>query len=304
MIRPVPRGRTLLLAGWFVVAGAALAGSAGAMTPEEIRTSIDQGHLLEAFDAATLLTAAEPTNCNAWLLLGDANRKLARVGAAAQAYRTGLEACPGDKDLLRTFGLMLDESEQYDEAARVLARYWALDSSDASLGSRLGAASYRAGRCAEGRKAYDALLAAHPERSSDRLAYAQLLSRTCKDIAAARVEFEKLMMATPDDPAVVCAWVYALADAGQTDEAAKVANNAVTAAGGSAGCLYAAWGRALEGAADSLMVKGQVEEARARYQEAVDPLTKGMTDPVFGKYCEAILAQVRYKESPMEVLNP
>jgi predicted Zn-dependent protease len=301
MTRLLPRGRTYLLAG---LVGLALAGPAAAQTPEEIRTGIEQGRLLEAFDAATRLVAAEPTNCRAWLLLGDANRKLARVGAAAEAYRTGLAACPDDKDLLRTFGLMLDESEQYDEAARVLARYWALDSSDAAVGARLGAASYRAGRCAEGRKAYDAVLAAHPGRTGDRLAYAQLLSRICKDFAAARVQFEKLMAETPNDPAVTCAWIYALADAGEADEAAKVANAAVTAGGASAGCLYAAWGRALEGAADSLMIQGKVEEARQRYQQAVDPLTKGIADPVFGKYCEAILAQVRYKESPMEVLIP
>ncbi|HEX7880030.1 MAG TPA: tetratricopeptide repeat protein, partial [Candidatus Eisenbacteria bacterium] len=248
MTRFLPRGQVSLLAA---LLGLFLAGPSAAMTPDEIRAGIEQGRLLDAFDAATLLVAAEPTNCQAWLLLGDANRKLARVGAAAQAYRTGLEACPEDKDLLKTYGLMLDESEQYDEAARVLSRYWALDSSDAALGARIGAACYRAGRCPDGRKVYDAILAANPGSSGDRLAYAQLLSRTCKDFEAAKVQFEKLVADSPNDPNVACAWVYALADAGQTDEAAKVATSALAASGGTAGCLYAAWGRALEGAADS-----------------------------------------------------
>jgi Flp pilus assembly protein TadD len=295
-----PRGRATLVAG---LVGLVLAANAGAQAPGDIRAKIDQGRLLEAVDDATRLTVAEPTNCAAWLLLGDVNRKLARVQAAAQAYRTGLEACPEDKDLLKTYGLLLDESEQYDEAARILSRFWVLDSSDPAIGARLGAASYRAGRC-DGRKAYDAVLAANPGRSQDRLAYAQLLSRVCKDFSGAQAQFQKLLAESPNDPTVVCAYVYALADAGQADEAAKVASGAVAAAGGSAGCLYAAWGRALEGAADSLMIKGQVEEARQRYQQAVDPLTKGSGDPVFGKYCEAILAQVKYKESPMEVLAP
>ena len=302
MTRFRPRCR-ILIAAWFLVAAVSPV-PGHAATADDIQKDIDEGRLIKALEAATLLTVSTPVDCRAWRLLGDANRKLTRVGAAGQAYRTGIEACPEDKELLRTFGLMLEESEQYEEASRILSRYWALDTSDPSVGSRLGAACYRAGKCNEGRLAYDALLLAHPERSSDRLAYAQLLSRVCHDLPAARAQFEKLMVERPNDPSVLCAWVYALADAGQADEAAKVAAGGLTAAGGSAGCLYAAWGRALEGAADSLMIKGQVEEARARYIEALDPLGKGTTDPVFGTYCEAILAQVKYKESPMEELKP
>jgi len=301
MISSRPRCR--FLAAWLLVA-AILPLSAQAAPHDDIQKQIEEGRLLEALDAAALLTVANPTDCRAWRLLGDANRRLTRVAAAADAYRAGLGACPDDTDLLKTYGLMLEESEQYEEAAKVLSHYWSLDTKEAAVGSRLGAACYRAGLCAEGRTAFDALLSAYPERSTDRLAYAQLLSRTCHDFPAARVQFEKLLKERPTDPAVNCAWVYALAEAGQADEAARVASAAMASAGGSAGCLYAAWGRALESAADSLMLQGQVEAARARYLEAIDPLSKGVADPVFGAYCGAILAQVKYKESPMEELKP
>ncbi|TPW15162.1 MAG: hypothetical protein FD129_948 [bacterium] len=302
MTRSRPRGR-ILLAAWLLLA-AGWPSMARAATADEIQKQIDEGRLLEAVDAATLLVTATPTDCRGWRLLGDANRRLTRTQAAAQAYRTGLGACPEDKELLRTFGLMLEEAEQYEEAAPILARYWALDPGDAAVGSRLGAACYRAGKCQEGRTAYDALLAAHPARSTDRLAYAQLLSRVCHDFPAARVQFEKLLVERPNDPAVLCAWVYALAEVGMAEEAAKAAAGGLSTAGESAGCLYAAWGRALEGAGDSLMIGGEVEKARALYLSAIDPLTKGTADPVFGGYCEAILAQVKYKESPMEELKP
>lgn len=295
------RGR--FLAAWLLVA-TILPLPAEATPADDIQKQIEAGRLLEALDGATALTVAAPTDCRAWLLLGDTNRKLTRVGAAAQAYRTGIEACPEDKALLRTYGLMLEESEQYEEAARILSRYWLLEPKDASVGSRLGAACYRAGLCTEGRAAFESLLSTYPDRSTDRLAYAQLLSRVCHDFSAARTQFEKLLVSRPDDPAVTCAWVYALADAGQADEAAKVASSALAKSGSSAGCLYAAWGRALEGAADSLMIQGQVDAARARYLEAIVPLTKGTADPVFGAYCQAILAQVKYKESPMEEIKP
>lgn len=277
---------------------------ARAQNYDEIQGQLNAGRLKEALEAATKLTEANPADCRAWRLLGDSQRRLTRIGAASGSYRKGLEACPDDRDLLRTFGLMLDESESYDEASRVLGHLWALDSSDPMIGARLGNACYRAGRCAEGRAAYDALLTAHPERATDRLAYAQLLGRTCRDATAAEAEFQKLLQANPGDSNVRCAYAFMLADAGRTADAVRVAEEGLTAGGAGAGSLYAAWGRALEVGADSLMSKAQVAPAIEMYQKAVQPLTQGSSDPVFGTYCQSLLAEVRYKMSPMEELKP
>lgn len=278
--------------------------TARAQTYDDVQGQLNSGRLKAALEAATKLTEANPSDCRAWRLLGDAQRKLTRVGLAAASYRKGLEACPEDRDLLRTFGLMLDESESYDEAARVLGRLWALDSSDPVIGARLGNACYRAGRCADGRAAYESLLAAHPDRTTDRLAFAQLLGRICHDAAAAETEFQKLLQTDAGDANVRCAYVFMLADAGRTADAVRVAEEGLQVSSRGTGCLYAAWGRALEVGADSLMSKAQVSPALDMYQKAIQPLTQGSTDPVFGSYCQSILAEVRYKLSPMEELKP
>jgi predicted Zn-dependent protease len=291
-----------VLTGGLVLAP--FAAPARAATPEEVQQKLDEGRLAEALESATELSESAPTECASWRLLGDANRRLGRAGNAIAAYRKAFEICPDDPALLQPYGRTLLESEFDDEAVRVLARLWALDSSDPEVASSLGSAAYASGNCAEGKKAYESLLAAHPGRSADRLGYAQLLSRVCRDFAAAEAEFQKLRAENPNDVMVTCAYVYALAGAGRSDEAARVASEALATGGANSGCLYAAWGRALEAAADSLMVKGEVETARALYQQAVDPLTKGSDDPVFGSYCLSVLAEVRYKESPMEELTP
>lgn len=283
---------------------AAVAPPVRAQSHDDIQAQLDGGQLKEALEAATRLTQANPADCRAWRLMGDAQRRLSRIRLAGVSYRKGLEACPDDKELLRTFGFMLDESEQYEEAARVLGQLWALDSSDPLVGSRLGGACYRSGRCAEGRKAYETLLTAHPERTTDRLAFAQLLGRVCKDPVAAEAEFLKLIQEKPDDPNVRCAYIYVLADAGRTADAVRVAEEGLKSGGNGTGCLYAAWGRALEVGADSLMSKARVAPALEMYQQAIAPLTQGAEDKVFGSYCQAILAEVRYKLSPMEELKP
>jgi predicted Zn-dependent protease len=299
LFRPAPRA---VLAGGIVLA--LCAGSALAVTPEEVQQKLDEGRLAGALESATELTETAPDDCAGWRLLGDANRRLGRAGNAILAYRKAFDICPDDPALLKPYGRTLVESEFDDEAVRILAKLWALDTSDPEVASSLGSAAYASGNCAEGKKAYESLLAAHPGRAADRLGYAQLLSRVCRDFAAADVEFQKLRAANPNDVMVTCAHVYALAGAGRADDAARVASEALAAVGTNNGCLYAAWGRALEAAADSLMALGDVEPARALYQQAVDPLTKGSDDPVFGPYCQSVLAEVRYKESPMEVLTP
>lgn len=297
--RPAPRA---VLAGGLALA--LFAGPAAAATPEEVQQKLDQGRLAEALESATELTETAPAECAGWRLLGDANRRLGRAGNAIAAYRKAFDICPDDAALLKAYGRTLLESEFDDEAVRVLSKLWATDTSDPEVASSLGAAAYASGNCAEGKKAYESLLAAHPGRSADRLGYAQLLSRVCGDFAAADAEFQKLRAEAPGDVMITCAYVYALAGAGRADEAARIASEALAAGGAGNGCLYAAWGRALEAAADSLMVKGQVEPARALYQKAIEPLTQGSNDPVFGPYCQSVLAEVRYKESPMEELTP
>jgi Flp pilus assembly protein TadD len=286
----------------FILAG--MPGSVHADTYTDIQTRMDSGQIREAAEEAAKVTAANPADCQAWKLLGDAQTRLARVDQAARSYREGLKACADDKPLLKALGMLLDETEQYDEAVRVLDRLWTLDSSDPVIGSRLGAAAYRAGRCAEGRRAFESLLKAHPDRLTDRIAYAQLLGRSCRDYAAAEAEYRIILGQRANDPAIHCALSYLQSSAGRVEDAVKTAENGISAAPGNAGCLYAAWGRALEVAGDSLMIKGSVEEARNYYRQAMDPLSKGTTDPVFGDYCKAILAEVKYKESPMEELAP
>jgi Flp pilus assembly protein TadD len=284
---------------------AAFAGGAFADPPGDIQVLLDRGELREAVEKATALTVANPADCRAWQLLGDAERRLTRVDRAVAAYREGLKACPDDKGLLRGLGLLHDEIEQYEEAVNVLDQLWKLDSTDPVIGSRLGAAAYRAGRCQEGRAAYDALLKAHPDRVADRLAYAQLLARSCRDFTASEAEYRTVLAARANDPSVHCALSYMLAASGRVEEAVKTVEQGLAAVGSDEqGCLYAAWGRALEAGGDSLMIQGNVEEARNYYRQAVAPLQKGTSDPVFGGYCSAILAEVKYKESPMEQLAP
>lgn len=270
----------------------------------DIQAQLDQGSLLDARDAATTLTTANPADCRAWLLLGDAQRRLTRVDGAVSAYQSGLKACPEDKALLRALGLLLDEAERYEEAVRIYDRLWALDTSDPLIGSRLGSVAYRANRCQEGQRAYKSLLASHPERAADRLAYALLLGRSCHDYVAAEAEYQTLLARNPGDASVHCARTYMLAAAGRIDDAVKAAETGLTTVKENAGCLYAAWGRALEAGGDSLMAGGRVADARDLYRKALVPLQKGSTDPLFGTYCQAIIADVRYKEAPMEELKP
>ena len=132
----------------------------------------------------------------------------------------------------------------------------------------------------------------------------QLLARSCRDFAAADVEYQTLLAQNPADATVHCARTYMLAAAGRTEEAVKAAEAGLAAVKDNAGCLYAAWGRALEAGGDSLMVNGRVNEARDLYQKALAPLRKGVADPLFGNYCQAIITEVRYKEAPMEELKP
>jgi Flp pilus assembly protein TadD len=268
----------------------------------DIQGQIDSGRLKEAAAAASQLTGSNPSDCRAWQLQGDAFRRLSRIDAATDAYRKGLEACADDKGLLTALGMLYDETEQYEDAVKILDRLWTLDSSDPTVGSRLGAAAYRAGRCAEGRRAYEALLKAHPDRANDRLAYAQLLTRSCKDYAAAETEYRALLSSRSTDPSIHCALAYLLSAAGRVDEAVQTAEKGIGVIQGDPGCLYAAWGRALASGGDSLMVKGQIDQARDFYRRAMVPLSKGTSDPVFGNYCQAILAEVKYKEAPMEEL--
>ena len=120
--------------------------------------------------------------------------------------------------------------------------------------------------------------------------------------AAAETEYRALLASRGTDPSVHCALSYLLSAAGRVDEAVQTAESGISVIQGEPGCLYAAWGRALVAGGDSLMAKGQVEEARNFYRRAMTPLSKGMPDPVFGDYCKAVLAEVRYKEAPMEEL--
>jgi tetratricopeptide (TPR) repeat protein len=270
----------------------------------DVQTLLEAGRLRDARDAALELTGANAADCPAWKLLGDAHRRLTRLDLAIAAYRKGLESCPEDKVLLRTLGLVYDEAENYDETVNILSRLWALDSSDPLIGSRLGAACYRAGRCTEGRKAYERLLQAHPNRTSDRTAYAHLLARSCRDYAAAEAEYRTLLAQVPGDASVHCALASLLAEAGRIEDAVKAAEAGIAAVAENAGCLYAAWGRALEAGADSLMAKGQVAQAISLYEQALAPLSKGMSDPVFGSHCKIVMDEVRYKRAPMEELTP
>jgi tetratricopeptide (TPR) repeat protein len=276
----------------------------GADPYTDIRARIDEGRLRDAQDAAVALTTANPADCRAWLLLGEARRRLTRIESAIGAYREGLKACPQDKDLLRALGAVLDETERYDDLVKVYGDLWALDPSDPLIGSRLGAAAYRTNHCQEGRGVYQALLNAHPDRTTDRLAYAQLLARACRDFAAADAEYQALLAKNPADATVHCARTYMLAAAGRTDDAVKAAEAGLAAVKENTGCLYAAWGRALEAGGDSLMVGGKVPEARDLYQKALAPLQQGAADPLFGSYCQAIISEVRYKEAPIEELKP
>jgi len=292
------------LAGFALLCSLAAAGAAGAATHEEIQADIDSGRLLRARDAATSLTAADASDCRAWYLLGETETRLTHVPQAVQAFTKGLEACPDDKDILKSLGRLYDEVEAYEDAVRVLSHLWSLDTSDPEVGSRLGAAAYRAGKCMEGKKAYETLLTTYPDRLTDRVAYALLLTRTCKDFAAAEEQYRMILGKDPSNAEANCGLAFMLSDAGRVDDAVAAAESGVGAAGTNAGCLYAAWGRALEVGGDSLMARGQVTEARALYEKAVTPLEQGMSDPIFGNYCKTILAGVRYKESPMEVLKP
>ncbi len=291
------------LAGLVLLTGTLCSAAAGAATHEEIQADIQAGRLLRARDRATTMATATPTDCRAWYLLGEAEIKLTHVSLAIDAYKKGLEACPDDKDILRSLGRTYDEIEAYEDAVRILARLWALDATDPDIGSRLGAASYRAGKCADGRKAYEGLLAAHPDRNTDRLAFALLLTRICKDYAAAEEQYRAILARNPADPQAHCGLTFLLSDAGRIDDAIAAAEAALVVSPDK-GCLYAAWGRALDVGADSLMARGKVTEAQALYGKAVEPLEKGMNDPIFGNYCKTILAGVRYKESPMEELKP
>lgn len=286
--------------------GGLLFSAAGALADPytDIQAQLDAGRLRQAQAAAQKLVSAAATDCKAWALLADANRRLTDIEGALKACKEGLAACPGDKTLLRLAATMYDEREQYGDAATYYNQLWTVDATDPLVGSRLGNACFKSDRCDDGRKVFDALLTAHPERVEDRWVYAQLLSQSCRDYAAAEAQFQKLIAAQPKRLAFHCSRAFNLVAAGQADQAVQAVQAGIAAVPDNNGCLFAAWGRALETNADSLYAHGKVTEARALYQQAVDPLTKGQTDALFGNYCKQLLADVLYKQAPMEDLKP
>lgn len=291
---------TVLLLGGLIFC----AGPAAADPYTDIQAQLDGGKLRQAQAAAQKLLAAGATDCKAWALLADANRRLTDIEGALKACKEGLAGCPGDKTLLRMAATLYDEREQYGDAATYYNQLWAVDSSDPFIGSRLGNACFKSDRCDDGRKVFDALLTAHPDRVEDRWVYAQLLSQSCKDHAAAEAQFQKLIAAQPKRLAFHCSRAFNLVASGQADAAVKAVQAGLAAVPTNNGCLYAAWGRALETSADSLYAQGKVVEARAIYQTAVEPLQKGQADALFGNYCKNLLADVLYKQAPMEELKP
>lgn len=269
----------------------------------DVQSQLDGGRFRAALKGAQALTAANAQDCRAWALQAESQRRLTDFEGAIRAYKEGLAACGSDKVLLRGVATIFDEREQYDDAATYYGQLWALDRSDQPVGSRYAHACFKADRCDEGRTVFDALLQLNPGRIEDRQLYAELLARTCRDFAAADAQYQTLIKGQPGNLSFHCARAFMLTEAGRLEDAVAAAQAGIAAIPAGNGCLYAAWGRALDAGGDSLFTKGKVTEAREMYRQAVTPLEKGLPDVLFGSYCKVVLADVRYKEAPMEELK-
>lgn len=301
--RSLPTRVLTVAALWCAVSGSLTPAPARADGYTDVQALLDGGRFRAALKAAEALLAGGPQDCKAIALKAEAQRRLTDFEGAVRTYREGLAACASDKVLLKGVATILDEREQFVDAAGFYAQLWAIDSSDPDVGARYGHACFKADRCDEGRGVFEKLLAANPDRHEDRQLFAELLARTCGDFAAADAQYQTLIKGQPNRLSFHCARTFMLVEAGRLDEAVAAAQAGIAAVPSDNGCLYAAWGRALESGGDGLYSQGKVTEARDMYRQAVAPLEKGLADVLFGAYCKVILAEVRYKEAPMEDLK-
>jgi Flp pilus assembly protein TadD len=89
---------------------------AGVPAYAEAKASIDAGNYIAALPILLQLTADEPTNADAWNLLGFTQRKLGEFDAAGVAYDTALKINPAHLGALEYQGELFLQTGAVDKA--------------------------------------------------------------------------------------------------------------------------------------------------------------------------------------------
>jgi Flp pilus assembly protein TadD len=106
--------------------------------------------------------AAHPDDLETAIKFAEALRKGGRAERAVEVASTGLDSNPGNRDLLRQYGLALVDAGRSAEAVRPLTTLCTADPKDWRDRSALGVALDEQGRFDEARKAYKDALAIQP----------------------------------------------------------------------------------------------------------------------------------------------
>ena len=139
------------------------------LSPNHVKGSLNLARVLldadkpkDAVEFATRATDIEPTNGEAWRVLGNALSELGEFDGAEQAYREALVVDDSDAWSMNNLGLLRIRHGLYEEALPPLARAVELKPNSALFQNNLGVALERTGHLVEALETYRKAVEADP----------------------------------------------------------------------------------------------------------------------------------------------
>jgi tetratricopeptide (TPR) repeat protein len=272
-------------------------------------TQLDE--MEEAVATYEEIVGLDPTDCTSYGAMGELYRRRAETRPeGSEEYKTEMlqavekfseliEACPEEVSAYNTVGEIYFKLGDLESASAIYTELLELQPDNFQAAGRMGYLWYNAGE--EKRKAKDKagsipmyekslpylarVLEIDPEQVQYRQIYANALKHAGKQGEAA-AQLRMIIDNDPSQAALYCNLGFTYLDADDYETAIEMAMQAIATGAPQQDCLYAIWGKGLEGRGNAQYEAFEFSKAITTYVEAKSKFTLALGGQNFGTYAQ------------------